>query len=107
MTSILEIRKTYKYRLYTSKHDTHLHDQLNIAGIIWNHITALQRRYYKLFGKHISDNRMQKHIAKLRMQIKKYAYWRKLGSQAVQEICQRHEAAYTRSSISKVACHTS
>ena len=93
MPTILKIHKTYKYRLYHSQHDFLLHEQLNIAGIIWNHITALQRRYYRRFGKHISLNRMQKHLAKLRMKRQHFHYWRKLGSQAVQELCQRHEEA--------------
>ena len=39
---------------------------------------------------------MKKHIAYLRMKTKKYAYWREVGSQAVQELCERHEAAYER-----------
>lgn len=69
---------------------------INIAGMIWNHITALQNRYYRLFGKHISESRLKKHIAKLRMKTRKYAYWKKLGSQSVQNICERHEKAYER-----------
>lgn len=91
---MIEIRKSYKYRLYHSKRDFRLEDRVNIAGIIWNHITALQRRYYRRFGKHISEARMKKHIAYLRMKTVKYAYWRKVGSQAVQELCERHEKAY-------------
>jgi putative transposase len=94
MPTILKIRKTYKYRLYHSQHDFLLHDQLNIAGIIWNHITALQRRYYRRFRKHITLSRMDKYTAKLRMRTQRFHYWRKLGSQAVQELCQRHENAY-------------
>ena len=94
--SIVEVRKTYKYRLYRSKRDTRLHQQINVAGMIWNHITALQRRYYRLFGNHIGKSRMQKHIAKLRMRIPRFAYWRDLGSQAVQEVCERHEKTYQR-----------
>src|SRR5688572_24189534 len=39
---------------------------------------------------------MKSHVAHLRMKTVKYAYWRKVGSQAVQEICERHEAAYQR-----------
>jgi putative transposase len=96
MPTILKIRKTYKYRLYASQHDVLLHEQLNIAGLIWNHITALQRRYYRRFGKHISLSRMDKYTAKLRMKTKRFHYWRKLGSQALQELCQRHEDAYQR-----------
>jgi putative transposase len=96
MPIIVDIHKTYKYRLYASKRDDRLHDLINIAGIIWNHITALQKRYYKLFGKHIDTDRMKAHIAKLRMKSKCYGYWRNLGSQAVQQICERHEAAYDK-----------
>jgi putative transposase len=96
MTSIVETRKTYKYRMYASKRDFRLHDSINISGIIWNHITALQRRYYRLFKKRIYEARMKKHISYLRMKTAKYAYWRKVDSQAVQEICERHERAYER-----------
>ena len=93
---VVEVRKTYKYRLYHSSQNQHLHDAINIAGIIWNHLTALQRRYYRLFGKHIREGQMKKHIAKLRMKICRFAHWRLVGSQAVQDICERHEAAYQR-----------
>lgn len=96
MRQIVDVRKTYKYRLYASKRDFRLHDQFNIAGIVWNHLTALQKRYYRLFGKHISESRIKQHIAKLRMKTAKFRYWRKLGSQSVQEICERHEKAYQR-----------
>ena len=37
--------------------------QIDIAGIIWNHITALQRRYYRMYGGYIDKYRMMKHIA--------------------------------------------
>jgi putative transposase len=92
----MEVHRTYKYRIYKSKNSLRLHDALNISGIIWNHITALQKRYYRLFGKHFSESRMKRHIAFLRMKTQRYSYWRKLGSQAVQEICERHEGAYNR-----------
>jgi putative transposase len=96
MASIIQVHKAYKYRLYASRRDFRLHDSINISGIIWNHLTALQRRYYRRFQKHISKSQMKKHIAHLRMKTKKYAYWRQVGSQAVQELCERHEAAYER-----------
>lgn len=44
-----------------------------------------------MFGKHLSQYRLMKHIAKLRKRIK---YWQQVGSQAVQDICQRIEKAY-------------
>ena len=69
---------------------------INISGIIWNHITALRKRYYRRFGKHLGASRLQNHVAHLRMKTKRFAYWRMVGSQAVQDICQRHDKVYER-----------
>ena len=88
----MQIRKTFKYRLYTNRRNRKLVQQIDIAGIIWNHITALQRRYYRMYGGYINKYRMMKHIAKLRNG--KRCEWKLLGSQAVQQIVQRHDAAY-------------
>ena len=44
-----------------------------------------------MFGKHLNQYRLMKHIAKLRKGIK---YWKQVGSQAVQDIIQRIEKAY-------------
>jgi len=91
------IHKTYKYRLYrNNKVDGLIHHQINVAGMIWNHALTLQKRYYKLTRKYIPLYVMQKHIAKLRMHTTQYAYWKALGSQAVQEILERLDEAYQR-----------
>jgi putative transposase len=91
------IRQTYKYRLYRDdKRDKALHQQINVAGMIWNHALALQRRYYRLYGGYIDQKRMKSHIANLRKRVARYAYWRELGSQAVQEVLERLDAAYQR-----------
>lgn len=37
---------------------------------------------------------MKAHIAHLRMRTPHFAYWRKVGSQAVQDLCERHEKVY-------------
>ncbi len=97
MPNLVEVRKTYKYRLYRNNRvDGSLHHQINVAGIIWNHALALQRRYYKLTRKYIPLDVMKKHIAKLRKRCLQYAYWKDLGSQAVQEILERLDKAYAR-----------
>ncbi len=44
-----------------------------------------------MFGEHLNMYRLMKHIAQLRKRIK---YWQQVGSQAVQDICQRIEKAY-------------
>jgi putative transposase len=91
----MEIRRTYKYRLYTSKRDKHLHQQISVSGIIWNHALAVQKRYYRLTGKYISRYRLITHIGKMR-RTARFGYWQKVGSQAVQEIVERLDKAYMR-----------
>ncbi|MGH2415591.1 MAG: RNA-guided endonuclease InsQ/TnpB family protein, partial [Microcystaceae cyanobacterium] len=44
-----------------------------------------------MWGRHLSCAKLQAHIAKLR---KKNSFWQSVGSQAVQDICQRIEKAY-------------
>ncbi|MCC6168390.1 MAG: transposase [Caldilineaceae bacterium] len=90
----MQTRLTLKYRLYANRRNRALVQQIDLAGIIWNHLTALQRRYYRRFGGYIGKWRMMKHIAKLRNGCR--SEWRKVGSQAVQSIVERHDAAYRR-----------
>lgn len=87
------LTRTYKYKLYQSKKNRHLHNRINIAGIIYNHCVALHRRYYRLTEKHLNQYQLMKHITKLK-RLPKYAYWNLVGSQAVQDIVQRIEKAY-------------
>ena len=83
--------KTYKFKLYKSKKNRYIHRQINASGSIYNHCIALHKRYYKIFGKHLNLYKLMKYIAKLRKRIK---YWQQVGSQAVQDICQRIDKAY-------------
>lgn len=87
------ITKTYKYKLYRHKRNKHLHRQITIAGVIYNHAIALHKRYYQRYQKHLNVYQLMKHLAKLR-QLPKYAYWSSVGSQTVQDICQRIDKAY-------------
>jgi putative transposase len=96
MASIIEVRKTYKYRLYRNdKKDQHLRHKLFVASTIWNHCIALQRRYYRLTGKYISLHDMNVHVLKLRKR-ERFALWCDLHSQACQEVCRRVDDAYQR-----------
>ena len=83
--------KTLKFKLYQSKRNKHLKRSINVAGVIYNHCIALHKRYYRMWGKHLNCAKLQGHIAKLR---KRKAFWQSVGSQAVQDICQRIERAY-------------
>ncbi|AFZ03604.1 RNA-guided endonuclease InsQ/TnpB family protein [Calothrix sp. PCC 6303] len=83
--------KTLKFKLYAHKRNRHLKRTINAAGVIYNHCIALHKRYYRMWGKHLNCAKLQSHIAKLR---KRNQFWQLVGSQAVQDICQRIKKAY-------------
>ena len=87
--------RTYKYKLYKTKRLKHLHDIVNISGIIYNHCIALHKRYYKLYGKHLNKFQLQKHLTKLKKR-GKYAFWSRVPSQAIQNITERIDNAYKK-----------
>lgn len=88
----MKMVKTYRYKLYNSKRNRHLDEAINTAASIWNYCIAVHRRYYKLYGKHLSANRLKKHIAKLKR--RRFPQWNKLGSQAVQDVGERVDRSY-------------
>lgn len=83
--------KTYRFKLYFHKRNRHLKRSINAAGVIYNKCIALHKRYYRMFGKYLNCAKLQKHIARLR---KRNPFWQLVGSQAVQDICQRIDKAY-------------
>jgi putative transposase len=83
--------KTYKFKFYQHKRNRYLKRTINASASIYNHCIALHKRYYRLFGKTLNCAKLQKHIAKLR---NRNPYWQLVGSQAVQDICQRIERGY-------------
>jgi len=83
--------KTLKFKLYNHKRNRFLKRVINSAGIIYNHVIALHKRYYRMWGNHLNCNQLKGHIAKLR---KRKPFWQQVGSQAVQDICERIEKAY-------------
>lgn len=91
----VKIRRTYKYRLYASKRDKRLHQQIDVAGNIWNHALAVQKRYHRLTGKYINKHRLMSHIARMR-RTERFGYWQLVGSQAVQDVVERLDKAYMR-----------
>lgn len=97
--------KTLNFKLYSHRRNRYLKRAINAAGVIYNHciaervaggiippaISHLHKRYYRMWGKHLSCAKLQAHIANLR---KRNSFWQLVGSQAVQDICQRIEKAY-------------
>jgi putative transposase len=87
------MRKAFKYKLYHSGRNKHLHSQIDLAAEIYNHAIALHKRYYRMAGKHLNIYVLKKHITKLK-RLGKYRHWNGLGSQAVQDIVFRIEKTY-------------
>ena len=87
--------RTYKYKLYKTKKTKHLHSVINISGIIYNHCIALHKRYYRLNKKHLNKFQLQKHITKLKKR-DKYNFWKKVPSQAIQNITERIDNGYKK-----------
>jgi putative transposase len=85
--------RTYVFKLYHSKRNKFLDQKVNLAGTIYNHLIAVHRRHYQMFGKSIGVVRLQRHITKLK-KTKRYAFWNNLGSQSIQDIAQRIDRAY-------------
>lgn len=84
--------KTYKFKLYKSKKNKHLDDGIDIAASIWNYCIAMHRHYYKAFGKHLSANKLKKHITKVKKTL--HPEWQSLGSQAIQDVVERVDRSY-------------
>ena len=66
----------------------HLHDDLNIIGVVRNHFLALSMRYYRRYGKGLSYAKMSKHLTKLK-KLEKYRHWNIPYSWALQNMLKR------------------
>lgn len=84
----------YKYQLVNHRHNRHLHQMVDISGIVWNHAIALQRMYYRLTGKYIRPNDLVKHLRKLRRTRKQF--WQAIPSATIVAIVRRLDIAYQR-----------
>ncbi|MBR3746427.1 MAG: transposase [Selenomonadaceae bacterium] len=85
--------KTFCFKLYKSEHNAKLHKQIDAAGLTYNHCIALHNRYYKLFGKFLNQNKLKKHLTKLK-KLSKFGYLSEYGSQAVQDVAERIHRAF-------------
>jgi putative transposase len=81
------VRQSFQFSLFKSKHLKHLHRTIDVSAQIWNHCVALHRRYYKIFGRGLSEAKLKAHIAKLRNG--RFPHWKAVGSQSVQAIVER------------------
>ena len=80
---------SYKYKLYRNRRTRHLDAMLREGCFVWNHALALQRRYYRMYGKFVNCKRMKAHFAhRIHREL--------LHSQTVQEILERLDTGYQR-----------
>ena len=61
--------------------------------MLYNHCIALHKRFYRLFGKHLNQYALMRHIAKLKDR-DGFAWIGLMGSQSVQDAIQRIEKGY-------------
>lgn len=85
--------KTYKYKMYHSSRNKHLRRMIEAHCEVYNYCIALHRRYYKMFGKHLSANKLKKHLTKVKRRPSR-AHWNNLGSQSIQDVAERIEKSY-------------
>lgn len=85
--------KTFKYKMYASARNRKIHQQINAAGMVYNHCITLHERYYSLYHKSLNKFALQKHLTKLK-RVKRFSYLKEIGSQAVQDITDRIARAY-------------
>ena len=85
------------YKLYRTKHaiDT-CTSRLSIGGVIHNHCIALHKRYYRLYKKTSFSCAAAKPTLPSSRQRPRYAWWSRLGSQAIQDIVERIDKGYQR-----------
>ena len=85
--------KTFSIKLYKSKKNWKLYDQITLAGEIYNHCIALHKRYYRLYKKSLNVYALINHITKLK-KMPRYKHWCQLGSQAIQDVAERIDKSY-------------
>lgn len=85
--------KTYKYKLYRCRRLKHLDRTIELHCEVYNYCIALHRRYYKMYGKYLSANKLKKHLTKVKKRPSKAA-WSALGSQSIQDVAERIDRSY-------------
>ena len=77
-----------KHKLFKDKTLRHLHDDLNIIGVVRNHFLAVSMRYYRRYGKGLSYRKMSSHLTKLK-KLEKYQHWNIPYAWALQNMLKR------------------
>lgn len=88
--------KTFKFKVYDNRRrNAFLHRQIESFASPYNHMLALRKRYYGIYRKSLSKDALQRHLTKLK-QTARFAHWRLLPSQALQNVVERIAFGYDK-----------
>ncbi len=87
---------TYKFKLYSvCDRNKYLHYEIDTFAGVYNHFIALIKRYYRRYGKYPSKYRLMRYLKKLK-DTSRFAHWRLLPSQALQNVIERIDFGYQK-----------
>jgi len=89
------MRRAFAFQLYHNKRLHHLHTRIDLAAQIYNHLIAVQKRYYRRYGGYIGYFRLKRHVTRLKGWTR-FAHWRQLDAQAIQNIVWRIDQGYQK-----------
>ena len=91
----LPLIRTLRFKLMRSKKNRKLHREIEQFCRVYNHFIAVIERYYRLFKKHPSANRLKMLLPKLK-RTRRLSWLKELPSQALQDVVERIDRAYKR-----------
>ena len=91
----LPVIRTLRFKLMRSKKNRKLNREIEQFSRVYNHFIAVIERYYRLFKKHPSANRLKKLLPKLK-RTHRFLWIKTLPSQALQDVVERIDRAYQR-----------
>ena len=91
----LPVVRTLRFKLMRSKKNRKLHREIEQFCRVYNHFITVIERYYRLFKKHPSANRLKKLLPKLK-RTRRFHWLKTLPSQALQDVVERIDRAYKR-----------
>ena len=87
-------RRTYKYQIREHSQNTRVGNLLDDLGDVHNHFLALEKRYYRIYGKYAGRYRLQPHLTKLLQRT--YPHWAWIPRDTLDAVIIRIHIAYER-----------
>ncbi len=87
-------RRVYKYQLREHPKNVRLSNMLDDLGDVHNHFLALEKRYYRIYGKYAGRFRLQPHLTKLLQRTHKHWAW--IPRDTLDEVIVRIHITYER-----------